>query len=121
MTGTWALLRLALRRDRILLPAWIIGPAAMVTISVSATTGLYPTAASRVAAANTINATAALVALYGRIYDPTSIGALSLVKMTARRRKPVDSNFLQPASSVVAHRWPQVSSPGSSPAWVSAC
>jgi ABC-2 type transport system permease protein len=83
MTGTWALLRLALRRDRILLPAWIIGPAAMVTISVSATTGLYPTAASRVAAANTINATAALVALYGRIYDPTSIGALSLVKMTA--------------------------------------
>jgi ABC-2 type transport system permease protein len=83
MTGTWALVRLALRKDRILLPAWIIGLAAMVTVSVSATTGLYPTEASRVAAADTINATAALVALYGRIYDPTSIGALSLIKMTA--------------------------------------
>ncbi len=83
MTGTFALLRLALRRDRILLPAWILGLAAMVSISVSATKDLYPTEALRIGASSAINATAALVGLYGRIYDPTSIGALSLIKMTA--------------------------------------
>ncbi|MEI7778766.1 MAG: ABC transporter permease, partial [Actinomycetes bacterium] len=83
MTGTLALLRLALRRDRILLPAWILGLAAMVSISVSATKDLYPTEALRIGASSAINATAALVGLYGRIYDPTSIGALSLIKMTA--------------------------------------
>ena len=30
-----------------------------------------------------LNATASMVALFGRIYDPTSIGALSLIKYTA--------------------------------------
>ena len=30
-----------------------------------------------------MNATAALVALFGRVYDPTSLGALSLIKYTA--------------------------------------
>lgn len=81
--GTAALTRLALRRDRILLPAWIIGFAAMLGISAGATVGLYPDEAQRVAAAESVNATTALVALYGPIYDPTSIGALSLFKLTA--------------------------------------
>lgn len=81
--GTWSLLRFALRRDRILLPAWVVGLAAMVAFSVAATKDLYPTIQSRVEASDAINATAALVALYGRVYDPTSLGALSLIKMTA--------------------------------------
>ena len=83
MTGTWPLVRLALRRDRVLLPAWVIGFAAMVTASVAATRDLYPTEASLTSAAETINATAALVALYGTVYDPTSLGAVSLIKLTA--------------------------------------
>ena len=83
MTGTGALVRLALRRDRILLPAWIAGLVLMVVFSVSATKDLYPTKQSLLSAAETINATAALVALYGKVYDPTSIGALSLIKLTA--------------------------------------
>lgn len=80
---TGALTRLALRRDRWLLPAWIIGFAAMAGISAGATVGLYPDEAQRVQAAETVNTTSALVALYGRIYDPTSIGALSMFKLTA--------------------------------------
>jgi ABC-2 type transport system permease protein len=36
-----------------------------------------------VSAAQAVNASTALVALYGTIYDPTSLGALSLFKMTA--------------------------------------
>ncbi len=81
--GTGTMLRFALRRDRILLPVWVVGFAAMVTFSVAATKDLYPTLSSRLEASDTINATAALVALYGKVYDPTSLGALSLIKMTA--------------------------------------
>ncbi len=81
--GTGALVRLALRRDRWLLPLWLGLFALMASSSASATKSLYPTQASRTAAANVINATAALVALYGRIYDPTSLGAIALIKLTA--------------------------------------
>lgn len=83
LTGTGSLVRLALRRDRWLIPSWVGLFAATATFSATATVDLYPDEASRVAAANTINATAAVVALYGPIYDPTSLGALSMTKMTA--------------------------------------
>ena len=39
LTGTGQLVRLAVRRDRILLPAWIATFVVMVTFSASATTG----------------------------------------------------------------------------------
>ena len=52
-------------------------------ITASATVALYPTEASRIEAAQTINASAAVVALYGRIYDPSSLGAVSMIKLTA--------------------------------------
>jgi len=83
LTGTSGLVRLALRRDRWLVPAWVGLFAAMAWFSASATVGLYPDLASRIEAANTINSTASAVALYGPIYDPTSLGALSIVKLTA--------------------------------------
>lgn len=83
LAGTPALIRLALRRDRIVLPAWILGFAGMAYSSAAATAGIYPDEAQRVSAAEALNASTALVALYGPIYDPTSVGALSLFKMTA--------------------------------------
>ena len=83
VTGTAELLRFALRRDRILLAAWTVGLAAMVAVSVAATADLYPTEQSRTEASDAINGTAALVALYGKVYVPTSLGALSLIKQTA--------------------------------------
>ena len=83
VVGWGAMLRLAIRRDRLLLPAWIVGLAVMAGGSAAATVSLYPTEASRVEAANTINASAAVVALYGRIYDPTSLGAVAMIKLTA--------------------------------------
>jgi ABC-2 type transport system permease protein len=83
LAGTGALVRLGLRRDRWLLPAWILAFAAMAGFSASAAASLYPDAASRIGAADTINATASLVALFGRVYDPSSLGALSLIKYTA--------------------------------------
>lgn len=83
LSGTWVLVRLALRRDRFLLSAWILGFAALAGLSANATAGLYPDEAQRVQAAELVNATSALVALYGPIYDPTSLGALALFKLTA--------------------------------------
>ncbi len=81
LTGTWPLVRLAVRRDRILLPACIAAFVVMVTFSTSATVALYPTVESRVQAAAAINSMASLVALYGRIYDETSLGAVAMIKM----------------------------------------
>ena len=82
-TGTGALTRFALRRDRILAPAWIAVFTLTVASSASATVGLYPNDRSRLEAAATVNDVPALVALYGRIWDPTSLGALSIMKLGA--------------------------------------
>ncbi|MFP5347949.1 MAG: ABC transporter permease [Actinomycetes bacterium] len=82
-TGTTALVRLALRRDRVLLPVWLAVFVAMAASSAAATIGLYPTLPARLAAAEAANATPALVALYGPVYDPTSLGGIAMLKMTA--------------------------------------
>ncbi len=81
--GTWTLTRFALRRDRILLPVWIVVFPLMTVFSASATMALYPDEASRVTAASAVNEVPVAVAMYGRIWDPTSLGALSLLKMAA--------------------------------------
>lgn len=81
--GTTSLLRLALRRDRILAPAWISVLVLLAVASAQAVKDLYPTLASRIEAAGAVNSSAALVAMFGRIYDPTSLGAIAMVKMTA--------------------------------------
>ena len=83
LAGTGILIRLGLRRDRWLLPFWIAGFALVTYSTALAGAELYPDMASRVEAATALNATASMVALFGRIYDPTSIGALSLIKYTA--------------------------------------
>lgn len=81
--GTAALLRLALRRDRIVVPAWLLIFVITAAGSASATIKLYPTASARAAAAQSSNASPALIALYGRIYDPTNPGGLAMLKMTS--------------------------------------
>ncbi|RIK06458.1 MAG: ABC transporter permease [Acidobacteria bacterium] len=79
--NTGSLIRLALRRDRLLMTAWTGVFVTMARVSAGGTVGLYPTTESRIAAANTINNARALNALYGRIYDPTSLGAVAMIKM----------------------------------------
>ena len=82
LTGTAAMIRLVLRRDRILLPIWIGVFVLMAASSAAATAGLYPTKAGRVAAAEAANATPALVAMYGKIYDPANLGGIGMLKLT---------------------------------------
>ncbi|WP_163507530.1 ABC transporter permease [Fodinicola acaciae] len=81
--GTGQLVRLALRRDRVLLPVWILLYAGMAALSAAGTVGLLPTVASRVQAAAAINDIPYFVALYGPVYDPSSLGALALTKAGA--------------------------------------
>ena len=83
VAGTGALVRLALRRDRVLSSAWVIIFVLIAASSAGATVGLYNTVESRIAASNGINNTPSLVALYGLIYDESSLGALSMIKLGA--------------------------------------
>jgi ABC-2 type transport system permease protein len=83
LTGTGQLVRLALRRDRWVLPLWLVAFAMMAGSAAQAGATLYPDEASRFEAATALNATASMVALFGRVYDPASLGALSLIKYTA--------------------------------------
>ena len=83
LAGAATLTRFALRRDRILLPAWVAVFTVMTVFSASATMALYPDEATRAQAAAAVNDVPVAVALYGRIWDPTSLGALSLLKMAA--------------------------------------
>jgi ABC-2 type transport system permease protein len=77
------LIRLALRRDRIVLPVWILVFVAFAASSAASTEGLYPTVESRVALATTANANPSLLALYGWVFEPTSLGAVGLYKLIA--------------------------------------
>lgn len=82
LTGTAGLVRLALRRSRILLVAWIAAFVVTAATSSTATVDLYPTLTSRQEAAASLNQSAAIVAFYGRIPDAGSIGAIAIFKLT---------------------------------------
>lgn len=75
-TGTGALVKLALRRDRIMVPAWIY----VITIGVTSTAytfaRLYKTPSSRLGLVASGESNPALLFLYGRL-NGTSVGALT--------------------------------------------
>jgi polyether ionophore transport system permease protein len=76
LVGTGQLIRLILRRDRWLLPIWIV-VLSFIPIGVAgAFAGLYPTLQSRVELMATVITNPGLVALLGPLYDP-SIGGLT--------------------------------------------
>jgi ABC-2 type transport system permease protein len=81
--GTWHLVRLAARRDRVLVPIWWAVFVMSAASSAAAVAGLYPTEADRVAAATQLNVNPALLTMFGPISDPTSLGQLAMFKMTA--------------------------------------
>ena len=82
LVGTGTLARLAVRRDRVLLPVGILGITIFAVSSAKATLALYPTVASMDAGIKTIFASPSAVALYGPISDPTDPDALAVVKTT---------------------------------------
>ncbi|RYP82324.1 hypothetical protein EKO23_22040 [Nocardioides guangzhouensis] len=81
-SGTALLVRLAARRDRVLVPVWLAVLVLVCFASAASTTSLYTTEAERVDAAKAINASPGIVALYGPILDVHSTGELAMTKLT---------------------------------------
>ncbi|MFF9628669.1 ABC transporter permease [Streptomyces fradiae] len=75
LAGTGALLRLALRRDRVMLPVWVLVLGTLVVSGNGSIAALYPTAADRAVLAASMTANSSLRALYGPVFGD-SVGAL---------------------------------------------
>jgi len=76
LSGSGALARLAARRDRIMLPAWVYVITALIASNSYSLNKLYPTAAARAGLAGSGGRNPALVFLYGRL-SGDSLGAVS--------------------------------------------
>lgn len=77
LTGTGALVRLALRRDRLWILPWLIGIVILGAVTASSIAELYPSAALRAAYAATAASNPALIAMSGRGYELSTVGGLS--------------------------------------------
>ncbi len=80
LAGTGAVLRLALRRDRVLIPLCVLGLVALAGSSAQATVAVYTTPAAAVEATRAIAASPALVAMYGPIADPDNPDSVTVFK-----------------------------------------
>lgn len=76
VTGTATLVRLALRRERVRLPIWILAPAALVALQAGNIASTYPTQGDRIAAAQLLAANPGLRLLRGPAAN-SSLGALT--------------------------------------------
>ncbi|MFJ7996648.1 ABC transporter permease [Streptomyces sp. NPDC096310] len=80
--GTGPLLRLALRRDRILLPVWVLVLGGSFMSVARSLTSIAGTAAERADLGRSFASSGSLRALYGPVFSD-SIGGLTAVRMTA--------------------------------------
>ncbi len=79
LTGTWRLLRLAARRDRVLLPVWIVTLGVLLLASVASIIGLYDSEAERVQYALAVAPSVVARAFEGPILG-TSLGAILMTE-----------------------------------------
>ncbi|MEU9761340.1 ABC transporter permease [Streptomyces sp. NPDC047987] len=75
--GTRTLLRLALRRDRIMLPIWVLVLGGSFSSVAKSFASLYDTAASRAELAASMNGNSSLRALYGPVFTDSLGGLVS--------------------------------------------
>ncbi|MPZ80831.1 MAG: anibiotic ABC transporter [Actinophytocola sp.] len=76
-TGTGVLTRLAVRRDRVRLPIWLVGLAALVGATASGIAGLYTTEADRVANA-AVRAGSVVARAFNGAAPGSGVGALTV-------------------------------------------
>ena len=74
LTGSGALVRFILRRDRVRLPVWIVGLTVLVLITASSVRSLYPTQADLDEGAAPMYDNAAVIALNGPTYGIDTYG-----------------------------------------------
>ncbi|MFI6864221.1 ABC transporter permease [Streptomyces sp. NPDC050421] len=82
LAGTWPLLRLALRRDRIIMPVWVLVLGGAFSSVGQSIASLYDTAAQRAELAASMNGNSSLRAMYGPVFGD-SVGALVSWRMIA--------------------------------------
>ncbi|MEU1226703.1 ABC transporter permease [Streptomyces sp. NPDC005828] len=75
LAGTGVLTRLALRRDRLMLPVWVLVTGGMVASGAGSLQGLYGTAAERAELAASMTANSSMRAMYGPVFGD-SLGGL---------------------------------------------
>ncbi|MFF8380993.1 ABC transporter permease [Streptomyces sp. NPDC015661] len=75
LAGTGPLTRLALRRDRLMLPVWALVTGGMVASGAGSLEGLYGTAAERAEVAASMTANSSMRAMYGPVFGD-SLGGL---------------------------------------------
>ncbi|MFJ9176712.1 ABC transporter permease [Streptomyces sp. NPDC102360] len=76
LAGTGTLLRLALRRDRVMMPVWIAITAMMVVSMPNTLKSVWPTVAERADIAASMNTNGSMRAMYGPVFGD-SLGALT--------------------------------------------
>jgi ABC-2 type transport system permease protein len=81
LAGTWHLIRLALRRDRVILPIWIVLLSIVPASTVSAYDQYYPTAADKAALTVGAAANPSFAVLYGPAFDLTTPGGFIAWRM----------------------------------------
>jgi ABC-2 type transport system permease protein len=81
LAGTGALAKLALRRDRLMIPCWLYALGASVVGSATSFRSLYAHQSERADLARSMDASGPLRAIYGPMYDWSSIGALTAWRM----------------------------------------
>ncbi|MBE8517936.1 ABC transporter permease [Amycolatopsis sp. H6(2020)] len=81
LAGTWHLTRLALRRDRVVLPIWIVLLSIVPASTVNTYTQFYPTAADRLGLQAGANANPSYALLYGPPFDLTTAGGFIAWRM----------------------------------------
>jgi ABC-2 type transport system permease protein len=125
-TGTGRLFRLAMRRDRVVGTAWVLGLLAFAYSQAASIVSLYPTQADLDRLARTatgIGANPAVVALQGPAYDPSTyggatawqvvtpgvllIGLMSILLVTRHTRQEEETGRAELVSSGVVgrHAW----------------
>jgi ABC-2 type transport system permease protein len=118
LTGTGTLVRLILRRDRVLMPLWVVFVAVVPISYVASINGLFPTAAGRQSYYDASAHNAGFVALYGRLggsslgelvtwragFVPIIIGLLSILTVIRHTRSEEDSGRRELLGATVVGR-----------------
>src|SRR5215211_8039427 len=81
MTGTWSLVRLALRLDRVRLPVWLLVLVGLPLATASSFAELYPGVPERMKLAAEMGNNPTLLGLYGRFYNAETLGGLVAWRM----------------------------------------
>ncbi|MFI6345117.1 ABC transporter permease [Streptomyces sp. NPDC050560] len=119
LAGTWALLRLALRRDRLLIPLWVLVVGGTVGGGSGALKSLYPTPRDRADLVHQMAANGSLRSLYGPllsdsagglvvwrygVYGAALVGVMSLLIVVRHTRDEEESGRQEMLSAAMVGR-----------------